>query len=70
MASTDEPTDQLHLTNETVEDLIERMTADEVCELLSEMGVEIDDQQAIVLQRMIESLGSIDEALRQLDDTP
>lgn len=70
MASTDEPTDQLHLTNETVEDLIERMTAEEVCELLSEMGVEIDDQQAIVLQRTIESLGSIEEALRQLDDTP
>jgi|GEM_PF-6787372 len=70
MASTDDPTDQLHLTSETVEDLIERMTADEVCELLSEMGVEIDDQQAIVLQRMIESLGSIEEALRQLDDTP
>lgn len=48
------------------EELICSMQADEICELLDELGISLTTDQASDLQTLISKLGSVDIALNQL----
>ena len=53
------------------EELIVGMTPDEICELLEEIGVVANEEQASAMQRLVAQLGSLEAALDALggDDT-
>lgn len=48
------------------EELITAMTADEVCELLSELGLPSTPDKARALQQLVASAGSIESAFEML----
>lgn len=45
---------------------VQDLTADEICELLAEAGVEIGPDQAEQLARFVAAAGSLDDALAAL----
>jgi hypothetical protein len=49
---------------QTPEELIAGMAPDEICELLEEIGIEVDRDEASSIQRLIADLGSLDAALQ------
>lgn len=55
-------------SNLTSESLIAQMTPEEICELLSEMGMETTEEQAAAIQRLIGELGSLEAAFDALQD--
>jgi len=51
----------------TPEELIRGMTPDEICELLEEMGIEVNHTQAVAIQGLLNRLGSLEAAFAALD---
>lgn len=55
-------------SNLTSENLIAEMTPEEICELLSEMGMETTIEQAAAIQHLIGEVGSLEAAFDALQD--
>ncbi len=58
-------------TLQTPEELIADMSADELCELLEELGIEASDNQARGIKDLVAQLGSLEmaiDALTLMDD--
>src|SRR5690606_21718549 len=58
-------------TMQTPEEMIAEMSTDELQELLGELGIDANEQQAAGIKQLVDQLGSLEaaiEALFQLDD--
>ncbi len=56
---------------QTPEEMIAEMSTDELQELLGELGIDANEQQAAGIKQLVDQLGSLEaaiEALFQLDD--
>ena len=52
----------------SAEELIRGMNPDEICELLQDMGINIDERQAVAIQGLINRLGSLQAAFAALGE--